>query len=58
MKCYEPVLVVYYKLRSRIGERDDCYILEDMVKYGEAFVGKSTKPKVKNNLKIGLGRRN
>jgi hypothetical protein len=58
MKQYEPVLIVYYKLRSIIGEKDDRSILEDMVKYGEEFVGKSTKSKVNNNLKIGLGSQN
>jgi len=38
-----------------MGERDDRYRLEDMVEYDEAFVGKATKPKVKNNLKRRRG---
>jgi len=38
-----------------MGKRDDGYRLEDMVEYDEAFVGKATKPKVKNNLKRGRG---
>jgi len=46
---------MYHKLRVVMGKRDDGYRLEDMVEYDEAFVGKATKPKVKNNLKRGRG---
>ena len=55
MKRYEPVFRMYHKLRVVMGKRDDRYRLEDMVEYDEAFVGKATKPKVKNNLKRGRG---
>ena len=55
MKRYEPVFRMYHKLRTIMGKRDDLYILEDMVEYDEAFVGKATIPKVKNNLKRGRG---
>jgi len=55
MKRYEPVFRMYHKLRVVMGKRDDGYRLEDMVEYDEAFVGKATKPKVKNNLKRGRG---
>jgi len=48
MKRYEPVFRMYHKLRVVMGKRDDRYRLEDMVEYDEAFVGKATKPKVKN----------
>jgi len=55
MKRYEPVFRMYHKLRIVMGKRDDCYRLEDMVEYDEAFVGKSTKAKVRNKLKRGRG---
>lgn len=53
MKCYEPVIRMYHKLRKVMGKRNDRYTLEDMVEYDEALVGKATK--VKNNLKRGRG---
>jgi len=55
MKRYEPVFRMYHKLRVVMGKRDDCYRLEDMVEYDEAFVGKSTKTKVRSKLKRGRG---
>ena len=51
MKPYEPVLRMYHKLRSVMGQRDDCCRLEDMVEYDETYVGKSTKAKVRSKLK-------
>lgn len=55
MKRYEPVFRMYHKLRVVMGKRDDRYRLEDMVEYDEAFVGKSTKAKVRSQLKRGRG---
>jgi len=55
MKRYEPVFRMYHKLRAVMGKRDDRYRLEDMVEYDEAFVGKSTKAKVRSKLKRGRG---
>ena len=55
MKRYEPVFRLYHKLRVVMGKRDDRYRLEDMVEYDEAFVGKSTKAKVRSKLKRGRG---
>ena len=55
MKRYEPVFRLYHKLRAVMGRRDDRYRLEDMVEYDEAFVGKSTKAKIRSKLKRGRG---
>lgn len=55
MKRYEPVFRMYHKLRIVMGKRDKGYKLEDMVEYDEAFVGKSTKAKVRSKLKRGRG---
>lgn len=55
MKRYEPVFRMYHKLRKVMGQRDDRYRLEDMVEYDEAFVGKSTKAKIRSQLKRGRG---
>lgn len=55
MKRYEPVFRMYHKIRVVMGKRDDRYRLEDMVEYDEAFVGKSTKAKVRSKLKRGRG---
>lgn len=55
MKRYEPVFRMYHKLRVVMGKRDERYKLEDMVEYDEAFVGKSTKAKVRSKLKRGRG---
>jgi ribosomal protein L37E len=55
MKRYEPVFRMYHKLRAVMGKRDDRYRLEDMVEYDEAFVGKSTKAKIRSKLKRGRG---
>ena len=55
MKRYEPVFRMYHKLRKVMGQRDERYRLEDMVEYDEAFVGKSTKAKIRRQLKRGRG---
>jgi hypothetical protein len=55
MKRYEPVFRMCHKLRAVMGKRDDRYRLEDMVEYDEAFVGKSTKAKIRSKLKRGRG---
>ncbi len=55
MKRYEPVFRMYHKFRAVMEKRDYRYRLEDMVKYDEAYVGKSTKAQVRSKLKRGRG---
>lgn len=55
MKRYEPVFRIYHKLRAVMGKRDDRYRLEEIVEYDEAFMGKSTKAKVRSKLKRSRG---
>lgn len=55
MKRYEPLLRMYHKLRVVMRQRDALYRLEGMVQHDEAFVGKSTKAKVRRHLKRGRG---
>lgn len=45
---------MYYKLRAVMGQRNDRYLLEDMVENDEAYVGKSTA-QVRSKLKRGRG---
>jgi hypothetical protein len=50
MKRYEPVFIIYHKLRAGMGQRYDPLKFEDMAEYGEVYLGKSTKvqiPKIK-----------
>lgn len=53
MKRYEPVFRMCHMLRKVTAQRDERYRLEEMVEYDEAFVGKSNKAKMRNQLKKG-----
>ncbi len=55
IKRYELVFRMYQKLSAVMGQRDDSYILQDMVEYDESCVGNSTKVQVRSKLKRGRG---
>jgi hypothetical protein len=54
-KRYEPIWRAMHKLRSAMGQRDDRYILEDMIELDDAFIETETTEQEKMNLKRGRG---
>jgi len=56
-KRYEPIWRAMHKLRAAMGQRDDLYVLEDMIELDDAFFETETSENQKNKLKRGRGSR-
>ena len=53
MKRYQPVWYMMKKIRKAMGQRDDRYLLSDIVEFDEAYFSKATPGRTK--LKRGKG---
>ena len=52
---YEPIWRAMHKIRAAMGQRDDQYVLEDMIELDDGFFETETKKKDKKRLKRGRG---
>ena len=54
-KRYTTIWAIMHRIREKMGQRDDKYILKDMIEFDEAYIEKAVPESIKNNLKRGKG---
>ena len=54
-KRYTTVWAIMHRIREKMGERDQKYLLKDMIEFDEAHFEKAVPKSIKNNLKRGKG---